>query len=53
MAAGDEAMSMNRFSFLRAEDLAARTQKQTALNGLCVADVIRWALTQKMADYVP
>ena len=43
---------MKRTSFLWAEDLAARTQRYAATNGLSVADVIRWALTEKMADHV-
>ena len=43
-------MSMNRFSFLWSEDLAARTRQFAAFTGLSVTDVIRWALSEKLVD---
>ena len=41
-----------RFNFLWTEDLAARTQRYAAINGISQSDVIRWALSEKLADHV-
>ena len=45
-------MKMKRTSFFWGENLAARTQRYAAINGLSVGGVIRWALAEKMADHV-
>ena len=42
----------HRFSFWWAEDLAARTKQYAAANGISQSDVIRWALSEKIAGHV-
>lgn len=44
-------MKMKRTSFLWGENLADRTQRYADANGLSVADVIRWALSEKIGDH--
>ena len=49
---GDEEMKMKRTSFLWRDELADRTQRYAAANGISQSDVIRWALSEKMAGPV-
>ena len=45
--------AMIRTSFMWTEELASGTQQYAAQNGISQADVIRWALKEKIRDNRP
>ena len=43
--------AMTRFNFLWSDELASRTERYAAENGISKSDVVRWALSEKMASH--